>query len=177
MKHHRIRLLGLAGLLFLMPACDPSAGQAFMQHEKEHQRGLAENPQRIALGMRPIDEKWICFRCTAIAGDEWISDSAKEAAAIKNVKRDAEAKAVSEIDVYWSGRQFTNVEGDPAPEELRVACDWKTGQISITYMGDDKALEKAIANLPPFSDATRPAYVDLVTSTAKKWEAGKLPQQ
>ena len=43
----------------------------------------------------------------------------------------------------------------------------------MAYLGDDRALEKAIERLPPFSAQTRTAYLDLASSVAKKWEAIK----
>jgi hypothetical protein len=175
MKIKHLNSLLQACWLLWLAACDPPAtsrpypNPKLTQHKQQHKRGLAENPQRVLLGMRPIGEKWFCFRCTD-AGDEWIIDPVHDQAAVKMVRRDSDGNPLLERDQYCSGRRYIDLEGDESIEEFRVECDWKTGVISIAYLGDDSVLEKAIANLPPFSSQTRTAYLDLVASVEKKWK-------
>lgn len=155
--------------LILLPGCDPSSNPAPLQHEAQHKRGLAENPRRILLGMRPIDPSWICFRCVGNR-DEWLSDPAHDIAAVKRVDRDAEGLPLVEVDTYLSGKKYTNTEGNVSDEELRVQCDWRTGVITLTYLGGDATVQKSIAQLPPFTPQTRITCTDLVTSITQKWK-------
>jgi hypothetical protein len=156
-------------IAFLMSACDPSGGGALPHLDGPHKRGLAENPKRTLMGMRPIGGHWICFRSTSIGGDEWISDRAHDKAAVKCVRRDEGSVPVSETDYYRSGRRYLTEEGSEADEELRVSCDWTTGEISIAYLGDERGIEKPIKLLPAFSPQTKAAYLDLVASVVAKW--------
>ncbi len=161
----------LAGLLLL--SCGRSStssdGEAFVQLTAPHARGLAENPKRLLLGMRPVGEHWICFRSTASGGDEWIIDRAKDKVAVKRVRHNEAGKPTLETDVYLSGHQYVNEEGNQAAEELRVSCDWSTGVLDIVYLGDDRALKKSLEKLPPFDPKHRLAYVGRVEEIVKKW--------
>lgn len=176
-RHHRsipLHALPLLGALFglMLSACRPSQNtdaQAFIHLPAPHQRGLAENPRRILLGMRSIGEDWICFRSTPQAGDEWLIDRAHDQAAVKRVRHDEAGKPTTETDVYLSGRRYKDEEGIEGDEELRVTCDWSTGTLDIVYLGSDPTVKKSIAKLPPFAPQHRVQYVELVTQIAHKW--------
>ena len=163
--------VGVVGLMLI--ACGRSStnadGVALEHLTAPHARGLAENPKRLLLGMRAVGEKWICLRSTVSGGDEWIIDRAKDKAAVKRVRHNEAGKPSTETDVYLSGRRYVDEEGNQAAEELRVSCDWSTGVLDIVYLGDDRALKKNLAELPPFDAKHRLAYVERVEEIVKKW--------
>ncbi len=167
-----LRLLAfVTGLLLI--SCGPSSknadAQDFIHLPAPHHRALAENPRRILLGMRSVGEDWVCFRSTAIAGDEWIIDRGHDKASVKRVRRDEAGKPTTETDVYLSSHRYTDAEGNEGDEELRVTCDWTTGTLDLAYLGSDPAVKKSIANLPPFAPPHRQQYVDLVAEIDKNW--------
>lgn len=168
---HALPLLtALIGLMLI--SCGPSRNteaQALIHLPVPHQRGLAENPRRILLGMRSIGEDWTCFRSTPDAGDEWLIDRAHDKAAVKRVRHDEAGKPTTETDSYLSGHRYKDEEGIEGDEELRVTCDWNTGTLAIAYLGSDPDVKKSLAKLPPFAPEHRLQYMDLVTKIAKKW--------
>ncbi len=174
---HALPLLAaFIGLMLI--SCGPSKNtdaQAVIHLPVPHQRGLAENPRRILLGMRSVGEDWICFRSTPEAGDEWIIDRAHVKATVKRVRHDEAGKPTTETDSYLSGHRYKDEEGIEADEELRVTCDWTTGILSIAYLGSDPAVQKAIAKLPPFAPDHRVQYMDWVAQIVKKWSTPQLP--
>ena len=162
----------------MLISCGPAkntGAQDLIHLPVPHQRGLAENPRRILLGMRSIGEDWICFRSTPEAGDEWLIDRAHTIAAVKRVRHDEAGKPTTETDSYLSGHRYKDQEGTEADEELRFTCDWTTGTLSIAYLGGDPAIKKSIAALPPFTPQHRVQYVDTVDHIVKKWSASQLP--
>ena len=165
--------MGMVVVGVMLISCGRSStnadGEAFVHLEGPHARGLAENPKRLLLGMRAVGPKWICFRSTAVGGDEWIIDRAKDKAAVKRVRHNEAGKPSTETDVYLSGRRYLDDEGNEGAEELRVSCDWSTGVLDIVYLGDDRALKKSLAELPPFDAKHRLAYVGRVEEIVKKW--------
>lgn len=174
--HALPRLAALIGLSLMLIACGPSKNtdaQDLIHLPVPHQRGLAENPRRILLGMRSIGEDWICFRSTPEAGDEWLIERAHDKAAVKRVRHDEAGKPTTETDSYLSGRRYKNEEGIEGDEEFRVTCDWTTGTLAIAYLGSDPAVQKAIAKLPPFAPQHRLQYMDLVAQIVKKWNLTK----
>lgn len=169
--HHALPLLTAIMSLMLI-ACGPSKNtdaQALIHLPVPHQRGLAENPRRILLGMRSVGEDWICFRSTPEAGDEWLIDRAHDKAAVKRVRHDEAGKPTTETDSYLSGHRYKDEEGIEADEELRVTCDWTTGTLAIAYLGSDPTIKKSLAKLPPFAPQHRLQYVDFVTKIVQKW--------
>jgi hypothetical protein len=168
---HALPLLAaLLGLMLI--SCGPSRNtdeQARIHLPVPHQRGLAENPRRILLGMRSISEDWTCFRSTPDAGDEWLIDRAHDKAAVKRVRHDEAGKPTTETDSYLSGHRYKDEEGSEGDEELRVTCNWTTGTLSIAYLGSDPDVKKSIAKLPAFAPEHRLQYMDLVTKIVKKW--------
>lgn len=170
--HAQPLLAALIGLSLMLISCGPSknaGAQALTHLEAPHQRGLAENPRRILLGMRSVGEDWICFRSTPAAGDEWIIDRAHDKAAVKRVRHDEAGKPTTETDSYLSGRRYKDEEGTEGDEELRVTCDWTTGTLAIAYLGSDPAVKKSLAKLPPFTPKHRVQYVDTVDQIVKTW--------
>lgn len=156
----------------MLISCGPAkntGAQDLIHLPVPHQRGLAENPRRILLGMRSIGEDWICFRSTPTAGDEWLIDRAHAIAAVKRVRHDEAGKPTTETDSYLSGHRYKDDEGNEGDEELRVTCDWTTGTLAIAYLGSDPAVKNSLAKLPPFAPQHRVQYVDLVTQIAHKW--------
>lgn len=159
----------ITGLIVLfLQACAPPSRPVFPNLKVQHERGLAENPQRISLGMRPIDAKWTCFRSTG-AGDEWIIDPVNDNVAAKVVIRNSEKKAQTEIDTYVSGRKFKeNDDEGELDEEFKVSCSWSSGVITLIYIGADDSIEKSVARLPAFSPDTKQLYLDLVKEITTK---------
>lgn len=111
--------------------------------ESAHKRGLAENPIRIKIGLREIQSAWICFR--SISGvDEWLSQP-NDTSAVKTVERSESGSLVSETDFYWSGRK-TRVDDQTLDETLTLYYEYKSNEISLSYIGTDRSIKSWIEN-------------------------------
>jgi hypothetical protein len=111
--------------------------------EAAHKRGLAENPIRGKIGLREIQPAWICFR--SISGvDEWLSQP-NDIAAVKTVERSESGSLVSEADIYLSGRK-ARVDDQTLDEALTLYYEYKSNEISLSYIGTDKTINSWIEN-------------------------------
>lgn len=131
-----------------------------------HQRGLAENPKREKMGLRRIEASWICFR--SIDGeDEWVTDLKTDTAAVKVVKRGTTGSLQWEIDSYWSGR-LVMMDDSKFQEEIKLYCDYTSGQLEIIYLGDDREIRSWAEDA-----RTNPLRLEVIERVKSKWFGAK----
>ena len=124
--------------MFCCLGCKPE----FSNIESAYRRGLAENPKREKIGMTRIEPSWICFR--SIEGqDEWIIAAKKEVSTFKVVAHAADGAILWETDSYSSGRVVT-MDDNIFQEEIKLYCDYASGDLRIIYLGDDGEISRWI---------------------------------
>lgn len=107
--------------------------------ESAYRRGLAENPIREKFGMMLIHPSWSCT--TRFLGEDcWIVDPTKgTSSTFKIVEHGPDGSMLSETDRHFSGRLFDDF-GDQTQEWLELHCDYSSGQLSLTYFGEDQEI-------------------------------------
>jgi len=126
-------------------------------------RGLAENPQREKMGLRPIAVTWKCIRSSG-GEDDWIADPKSDQAAVKTVKHDANGLPVWEVDRYWSGRLVVVDEGKDA-EEITLQCDYTSQKLKLGYAYDDAEIKSWIRRAGPGNEEC----LEVIKRAKKKW--------
>ena len=146
----------------LLVLCGLSLWLYFSNLKSAYRRGLAENPVRLKIGMRPIEPAWKCFR--SINGkDEWLSNP-NDTTAAKVVKHGKNGTPLWETDSYANGRTFTTVDGEHA-EEIKLHCDYSSGQLSLAYLGDDKEIRAWVEE----AGTNNPACLTVIAQVRAKW--------
>ncbi len=119
------------------------------------------------MGMRLIEPSWVCFRSDN-GKDEWLSDPNRENSAAKVVVHEPNGSLRSETDSYLSGRTIER-DDNKFSEEIKLQCDYASGQLRLTYLGDDKDIRSSV-------DAARTNNnncLDVVARVKAKWFGNK----
>ena len=146
----------------LLVLCGLSLWLYFSNLKSAYRRGLAENPVRLKIGMRPIEPARKCFR--SINGkDEWLSNP-NDTTAAKVVKHGNNGTLLWETDSYASGRKFTFIQGEHE-EEIKLHCDYLAGQLSLIYLGDDKEIRAWVED----AGTNNPACLAVIARIRAKW--------
>lgn len=153
---HLCRLLSALTLLGLVVAgCSP---RGVTDKETE------ENVLREKLGLRRIQEDWICF--SDLGGKDVWHAPGGDTAALKIVRRDAEGKPLLEEDRYHSGKTVRVFEAEDADlqEEVVLSYDYRTGRMELSYIGNDEDIKRAINRADSNQDR-----LGIVAQVRKKW--------
>ena len=67
----------------------------------------------------------------------------KGTATVKAVKHDSSGALLWETDAYLSGRIVT-MDDNKFEEEIKLYCDYSSGQLRLIYLGDDKEINSWI---------------------------------